>query len=239
MTLRAVDRFERWFDRRVAAAFSTDGAASLLDLLPEIRSRMDSEAVRLVDRSYSPNRFRVPVRPGPVDLDDSLRRAIETQLARAILDHARWRGYAFPGPLGVELVAVPGGTVAPDIETAFIDGPEPLGWLVAGDGARFPVCVGPCIVGRDRTCDVVLADPTVSRRHAELQVEGSELVVRDLGSRNGIRGGGGEALQIRVTAGGRFAIGGVSLTWSAPSTSTAHAEPDRHSGGMDDAVPCL
>jgi len=40
-------------------------------------------------------------------------------------------------------------------------------------------------LGRARPADVVVADPTVSVNHAELQIRGDEWLVRDLGSTNG------------------------------------------------------
>ena len=43
-------------------------------------------------------------------------------------------------------------------------------------------------IGRSRDCDVVLADPNVSRRHAELRPDGQGgWQVRDLGSTNGVK----------------------------------------------------
>ncbi|MET0555997.1 MAG: FHA domain-containing protein [Vicinamibacteria bacterium] len=44
----------------------------------------------------------------------------------------------------------------------------------------------PATIGRDASCDVVLFDPSVSRRHAVLQQEDAGVVLRDLDSRNGI-----------------------------------------------------
>lgn len=44
---------------------------------------------------------------------------------------------------------------------------------------------GRTVVGRDPTCSVLVADPAVSRFHAELSVEGTSILMRDLGSRNG------------------------------------------------------
>jgi len=41
------------------------------------------------------------------------------------------------------------------------------------------------IVGRSRTCDIVLDFPTVSRRHAKLTTSGQEIEVRDIGSSTG------------------------------------------------------
>lgn len=43
----------------------------------------------------------------------------------------------------------------------------------------------PCMLGRDRSCDLVLDDPTVSRFHAELLLINDCYVVTDVGSLNG------------------------------------------------------
>jgi S-DNA-T family DNA segregation ATPase FtsK/SpoIIIE len=40
-------------------------------------------------------------------------------------------------------------------------------------------------VGRDASNTLVIADPSVSSRHAEILLWGTEVIVRDLGSRNG------------------------------------------------------
>ena len=41
------------------------------------------------------------------------------------------------------------------------------------------------MVGRDRTCSVVLAHPAVSRRHARITMAGGSLTLEDLKSANG------------------------------------------------------
>lgn len=42
------------------------------------------------------------------------------------------------------------------------------------------------VIGRDSTCDVQLADPLVSRRHAVVLSTAQETVIEDLGSANGL-----------------------------------------------------
>jgi pSer/pThr/pTyr-binding forkhead associated (FHA) protein len=41
------------------------------------------------------------------------------------------------------------------------------------------------VLGRSPECDVVVSDPSISRRHAELHLVESELHIKDLESRNG------------------------------------------------------
>ena len=42
------------------------------------------------------------------------------------------------------------------------------------------------MIGRSKECEIQLADPNVSRRHAELRQEGAAYWLVDLGSTNGI-----------------------------------------------------
>ena len=43
------------------------------------------------------------------------------------------------------------------------------------------------MLGRSREADVMVDDPNVSRRHAEVRPSGGSWIVRDLGSTNGVK----------------------------------------------------
>ncbi len=68
-----------------------------------------------------------------------------------------------------------------------------------------------CVLGRHPECEVVLSDPKVSRRHAELRPvrDGYELV--DLGSSNGTRVDDAEVTRHRLADGDRIRIGSSEL----------------------------
>jgi FhaA, N-terminal domain/FHA domain len=53
------------------------------------------------------------------------------------------------------------------------------------DGKRMVVGPGGATIGRSRQCDVVVGDPNVSRKHAEVRPQGEAWVLSDLGSTNG------------------------------------------------------
>ena len=74
---------------------------------------------------------------------------------------------------------------------------------------------GPVLVGRDPASAIVLADPTVSRRHAEIEVDGETCVVRDLGSTNGTYVHGRPVTATRLRAGDAvtFGLDSVRLAW--------------------------
>jgi DNA-binding NtrC family response regulator len=57
-------------------------------------------------------------------------------------------------------------------------------------GASVEIGAGRIVIGRAPACDLVLSDPTVSALHAELALEPAGVLVRNLGSRNGIHAGG-------------------------------------------------
>lgn len=85
----------------------------------------------------------------------------------------------------------PGGTRAISSDTAQRLGVQGAGAVLVvldEDGTareKISVTRTPVVIGRMSTCDVVLADPNVSRRHAELRREGPDWVLEDLGSTNG------------------------------------------------------
>jgi hypothetical protein len=71
-----------------------------------------------------------------------------------------------------------------------------------------PTTDDPVTLGRSRNCDCVLADPSVSRRHAELRHEDGRWLLRDLGSRNGTRVNGARLLdETEVGPGDRVSFG--------------------------------
>src|SRR3954464_15340690 len=62
-------------------------------------------------------------------------------------------------------------------------------------------------VGSDTANDLVLTDPTVSRRHLEVERTPRGLLVKDLGSRNGTWVEGRQVLQAFVEQGDKISLG--------------------------------
>jgi pSer/pThr/pTyr-binding forkhead associated (FHA) protein len=60
-----------------------------------------------------------------------------------------------------------------------VEGPDGGGTLRLDEFER------PYVIGRGKTCDLPLTDDDASRRHVELVRRGAQLLVRDLGSKNG------------------------------------------------------
>jgi hypothetical protein len=85
--------------------------------------------------------------------------------------------------------------------------------LLVGDDKRTVVTGDPFVIGRSRECDLVLDDPNVSRRHAELRREDGGWAVRDLGSTNGIKLNGQRSRGGRLNPGDEITLGLSRLTF--------------------------
>jgi adenylate cyclase len=83
--------------------------------------------------------------------------------------------------------------------------------LVSADGQlSFELRAGlPLVLGRALSSDLPVLDPTVSRRHAELLVEPSTVLLKDLGSSNGTFVNGGRVESASLVAGDRVVFGKI------------------------------
>ena len=66
-------------------------------------------------------------------------------------------------------------------------------------------------IGREAGCELVVADPSVSRRHARLELRDSRLLVRDNKSANGLLVGGRRVEEATLLPGERFSLGAVTF----------------------------
>jgi hypothetical protein len=69
----------------------------------------------------------------------------------------------------------------------------------------------PSVIGRSRSCDLVLRDDSVSRRHLMLTVDGDHVVVTDLGSTNGTLLNGRWITQAEARPGDVLQLGEIEL----------------------------
>jgi hypothetical protein len=81
------------------------------------------------------------------------------------------------------------------------------------DGKRIPIEKRRAVVGRSRDCDVQLADPNVSRRHAEVRQEGATYWLVDLDSTNGIEVNGRRQKRVKLENGTRVTIGATEVVF--------------------------
>src|SRR5207237_1130252 len=99
---------------------------------------------------------------------------------------------------------------------------------------RTTVALGarPVVVGAHGSCDLVLVDPQVSRRHAELAITTDGIRIKDLGSTNGTWWNGTRITEIVVPAGATVKIGGTPVRIAATDTPSLPPSDKDHFGQM-------
>jgi hypothetical protein len=85
--------------------------------------------------------------------------------------------------------------------------------LLVGGGRRNVLSGSRVVVGRSREADIVLQDPNVSRRHAELRRDDGGWQIVDLGSTNGVKFNGRRVDTSRLAPGDDVSLGTVSFTF--------------------------
>jgi len=109
--------------------------------------------------------------------------------------------------------------------------PVPLIAVLFSDGTRAQQTHAldrPLIVGRARSCEIVVGEKVVSREHARLTPVGNSIEVKDLGSRNGTFVDGQRITSALAGAGSVIGIGDTVLCLrAAPSPSSPVADGGR------------
>ena len=212
-----LQQFEQRLERLVEGVFAKAFRSGLqpVELGRRLVREMDLRRRVGVRGVIAPNSFVVAVsRPDREQLAP-IEQTLVRELTDAAREHARDEGYRFPGPVQVEVVTDPTlgrGTfrVAADL----LEG-DAVASVVLADGTRIGVGDDPVTLGRASDCNVVLADPTVSKRHAELRRQGTDIVLVDLGSTNGTKVNGAGIRERTLVDGDEIRIGATVLRFEA------------------------
>jgi hypothetical protein len=81
------------------------------------------------------------------------------------------------------------------------------------DGEQHEIDKRVVVLGRGQDCDIQLADPNVSRRHAELRQEEASYWIVDLGSTNGLEVNGRRLRQAKLEDGDRIILGSTEVVF--------------------------
>jgi hypothetical protein len=230
---RFLDFFEGSIERVVEG--------SLGRLLPskiqpaEIARRIERELtvqqVIGIDGPIAPNAFHVILNPGDFSQFEGYQDQFTTELSDWVASLCNDRGFAMVGPVRIQIdvdprvarrtfrvsAAMLAGT--DDSATMIEESPEAIAYTLeigwnAGGSKRVKLREGFTIVGRAPASDVVIDDPSVSRFHARLEVNGRRVDIRDLDSTNGTRINGRKSTFAPLEAGDRIHFGSVEARLS-------------------------
>jgi hypothetical protein len=97
-----------------------------------------------------------------------------------------------------------------DREAWQLDAPQPVSdgrAMLVGGGRRTVLSGSRFVIGRSRDADLMLDDPNVSRRHAELRRDEGGWTVADLASTNGVKVNGRRVAEHRLSPGDEITVG--------------------------------
>ncbi len=215
-----LQQFEQRLERLVEGVFAKAFRSGLepVEIGRRLARELDLHRTIAPRGVIVPNAFTVAVSATDRGRFASFEGELVRELGGYAAEHARDEGYHFLGPLSVEFdtdAHLRTGTflVASEVRPA----PEgtPLGALVLPDGSRIDVTSGSVLIGRLPDCQIVLADPNVSRRHAEIRVEDGRALAVDLGSTNGTKVNGVPITTHPLEDGDTVTVGLTSIRYEA------------------------
>ena len=90
---------------------------------------------------------------------------------------------------------------------------------------KFSLREGETLVGRGASCDIVIVDESMSRRHARIVVHGDAAKLEDLESRNGVFRNGVRINSTEIAAGDVLRFGAVEVLVETPAPAVPEAPP--------------
>lgn len=214
-----ISRFEERLERGVEGFFGRVFRSGLkpVELGRKLQREMDQRrTVGVSGNVVVPNAFTFTISTEDheqlVDMINRLRH----DLAEAAREHARDEGYRFPGPVEVDIEAETGLRAGMfRLASRYKESDVAVGTLVLPDGTRVPLGEYVVTVGRHPDSTLVMADPNVSRRHAEIRPSGDGYVVVDLGSTNGTSIGGARVRERLLADGDDIRFGTTTVRFEA------------------------
>jgi hypothetical protein len=212
-----LQQFERRLERLVEGVFARTFRSGLqpVEIGRRLTREMDLYRTVGIRGVITPNKFVVAVSPEDGARFEPFADALVRELGAAARDHARSERYGFLGPVEVSLdrdESLPPGMFL--VAGSFKEGPGGGrdAALVLPDGNRVPIATKPVVIGRLQECSIVVEDPNVSRRHAEVRRRGDGLVLTDLSSTNGTKVNGAAVQTCELKDGDKITMGRTTLS---------------------------
>lgn len=235
-------RLQGMYDGGFARAFKSDLQPTEVASAVQ-REMDDCAAIVAQGRTLVPNDFVAEISQADYDRLEVYADSLGIELATLAREHAREQGYSFVGPVQIRFQPVPDQTIGrfrirsgvirgttvedgeirrpasdlPRSTDGFPGSPRLLVATSQPDGQTtqrtFALTSPLTILGRGTDCHLRLVDQGVSRHHAEIRVEGDDVVLVDLESTNGTFVDGQPIRRISLTDGTRVTLGRTTLVF--------------------------
>lgn len=230
-------RVEKRIEGAVSGAFARAfrGDVQPVEITARLCKELDSEAhVLSRDKRLVPNDFLVGLSRQDYARLFPYSKTLNAEIVPELRQYAGDRGYVFNGPIAIhyeERPDLPTGRFTVDSEAvAQVESPgssqtaiRRAALVLEVNGVRHPLQPPGLVIGRGTDADLRINDPGISRRHAEIVVSGTgdeqSIVIRDLGSTNGITVNGRKVREAVLTEGSKVDIGTTKMLVHAPAGS--------------------
>ena len=183
--------------------------------------------IALSNNGQVPSTYKILVSPSNLELLNPTLKPLAHELRQAVAHHATYEGYSLTGEAVItfehddnlgpaECVIQPSKVSSVRAAPVETRDPEPatreIHALVLDNGTRFELANDKYSIGRQTTCDIVIADHNVSRVHAEIKIIQGTWRIDDRGSTNGTRVNGAVIVEPTPLASGDvIAFGAVNI----------------------------
>jgi hypothetical protein len=230
-----LDNFEKGLERAVNGAFAKTFRSGLqpVEITAALKREIDTKAAVVSrDRVLVPNTFTVRMAEEDYQRMSSLGPALTDELTDLVQKHAASQRFQFAGGISIALQPDPALSVGMvQVDSRNVKGQ--VAWTPVLDvaGKRYPILKGRTVIGRGSEADVTLDDTGASRRHAEVQWDGSRARVRDLGSTNGTQLNGARVTDAVLEPDAVITIGRSRITFRVLAQAARGDGPGAAPGG--------
>lgn len=210
-----------------------------VEIARRMTREMDQNVKVSLSRSYAPNEYVIWLSEEDRARYDGVEEEVADELAGHLLEHARAERLTLVsrpviqfgvdetlglGEFGIETRVIRFDDLPaeepqrqPPVEPREPLPAAPGRAIFEAEGTRFTIPPAGALIGRSSACDVVLANPDVSRQHAQItfdEIDG--WIVEDLGSTNGVIVNGGRVDgSLRLGSGDQITLGPVVARFEA------------------------
>jgi hypothetical protein len=231
-------RFEKKVEGAVNGVFARafKGDVQPVEISARLQRELDAEAKLMSrDKRLVPNEFQIGLSQHDHEKLSPYGKALTTELAGELRNHAQNLGYVFNGPIKIDLqldsklptgrfTVVSKAVAGVEAERPRSRTPVPTssGRLVLEvNGTQHPLLPPGMTIGRGTEADLRISDPSISRLHAEIRVseagDGHQIDIIDLGSTNGVTVNGQKVSRSVLGEGSRIQIGATRMLVYAPA----------------------
>jgi hypothetical protein len=240
--MKGLARFESFAEQLVEGSFARllGGRLEPVEIAKRLARVMDDRQIIGAGKVYVPNRYQVVLHPDTLADFASFQHALEGELEAYLAEVADQRGYAFLGKPQVALQAddgvrrnqlqieaqfsdviglTSGGSPQTTQEMPVTAQSDQATWVLFVDRREIRLTQPTCTLGRSLDSDIILDDPTVSRRHAQLVLANGRYTLRDLRSQNGTFVNGQRITEVVLRDGDLLTLGDVGLVFKRLSAA--------------------